>query len=96
MKMQASKEQLEIIIRAGEALCKPSEAARLAGIAINTFKEELQKEGSPIYTAFYSGFETVKLELKESVIALARQGSSPAQTLAFDLLRKSELEMEED
>jgi len=95
-KMQPTKEQLEIISRAGAALSKPSAAARLSGIAIDTFKSELLDEESPIYFAFYSAFETTKLELKESIIAIAQQGSSPAQTLAIAQLRESELEMEED
>jgi len=92
--MQISKEQLEIITRAGSALCKPSEAAKLAGIAIDTFKLELLNEESEIYSAFFSGFETAKLELKESVVAIAQQGSSPAQTLAIAMLNDSEMEME--
>jgi hypothetical protein len=94
--MQVNKDQIEIIERAGAALCKPSEAARLAGIAFESFKGELLNEESEIYQAYYSSFETTKLELKESTIAIAQQGSSPAQTLAFELLRKAELEMEED
>ena len=96
LKMQVTKEQLEIIERAGAALCKPSEVARLAGIAVESFKQQLLDEESEIYTSYFSAFETTKLELKESTIAIAKQGSSPAQTLAFDLLRKAEMEMEED
>lgn len=92
--MQLSKQQLEIITRCGRALSKPSEAAKLAGIAVDTFKHELEDEESEIFQAYFSGFETTKLELKESTIAIALQGSSPAQTLAFDMLNKSELEME--
>lgn len=94
--MQATKEQLEIISRAGAALSKPSEAAKLAGIAIDTFKQELLNEEGEIYYAYFSAFETTKLELKESIVAIAQQGSSPAQTLAISMLNKSELEMEED
>jgi len=94
--MQPTKKQLEIIERAGTALCKPSEAAKLAGLPVDTFKQEIQNEESELYRAYYSGFENTKLKLKESTIAIALQGSSPAQTLAFDLIRKSEMEMEED
>ena len=94
--MQINKEQIEIITRAGKALCKPSEAAKLAGIAVDTFKKNLEDEESEIYQAFFSGYETTKLQLKESTIAIALQGSSPAQTLAFAMLKESELEMEED
>lgn len=94
--MQLTDQQIEIIERAGAALCKPSEAARLSGIEVDTFKNELHNTESKIYQAYYSGFENTKLELKESTIAIAKQGSSPAQTFAFALLRESEMEMEED
>jgi len=94
--MQLTKQQLEIIERAGAALCKPSEAAKLSGIAFDTFKEELENPESEVYAAFFSGYETTKLELKESTIAIALQGSSPAQTLAFSMLRDSEIEMDSE
>lgn len=94
--MQLSKEQKEIIERAGAALSKPSEAAKLAGIAFDTFKEELENPDSEIYVAYFSGYENTKLELKESTIAIALQGSSPAQTLAFSMLHDSELEMDSE
>ncbi len=94
--MQLSNAQIEILERAGNALCKPSEAAKLAGIPLESFKGMLLDEESPAYVAYFSGFETTKLELKESIVALARQGSSPAQNLALTMLQQSELELDEE
>ena len=88
-------EQKETIERAGTAFCKPSEAAKLAGIDFDTFKQALQDEESDIYAAYYSGLENSKLEVKESIITIAKQGSSPAQTLAIGMLKDINLEMEE-
>ncbi len=94
--MQLSKEQKELVERCGAALSKPSELARILGIPAEKVKTALQDQDSELYQLYYSGLETTKLELKESVIAIARQGSSPAQTQAFAILRDVELEMEED
>lgn len=94
--MLVSKEQLEIVERAGAAFCKPSEVCRLAGIPEEVFRQALENPESNIYQSYYSGLETTKLELKESTIAIAKQGSSPAQTMAFGLLKEVEMEMEEE
>lgn len=94
--MQVTKEQLEIIYRAGAAFCKPSEVSKLAGIPFDNLRAELENPESEIYQSYFSGLETTKLELKESAIAIAKQGSSPAQTLAFAMLKEVEMEMEEE
>ena len=93
--MQLTDQQLDIIERCGAALCKTTEVSLLAGIPLELLKKALADPDNEIYQVYHRGLENTKLELKESVIAIARQGSSPAQTLAFGLLKDLEMEQEE-
>jgi len=45
------------------------------------------------YKAFHSGRLQSEVDLRKSVIKLAKSGSSPAQTLALDMLLKSKVKM---
>lgn len=46
-----------------------------------------------IYRAFQCGRLQSEMELRKSIIKLAKSGSSPAQTMAMDLLMKSKIKM---
>lgn len=50
-------------------------------------------EGSQIATAFLKGRLQNEMELRKSIIKLAKAGSSPAQTMSLDLLNKSRVKM---
>lgn len=91
-----TEEEYQMIERCGKALTKPSELARIIGMDPDEVKAALSNPDSEIYEAFFKGFELTKLELRESTLSIASQGSSPAQTLAFQILKDVELEMEED
>ena len=45
------------------------------------------------YNAFQKGRLQSEMELRKSIIKLARAGSSPAQTMSLDLLNKSKVKM---
>jgi hypothetical protein len=47
----------------------------------------------PFYNAFQKGRLQSEMELRKSIIKLARAGSSPAQTMSLDLLHKSKVKM---
>lgn len=49
-------------------------------------EDELLDETSPIYRAYQRGKLKSKMELRKSILTLAKQGSSPAQTLALRIL----------
>ncbi len=92
--MALSPEILKIIERCGAAFCKPVEVSRLCGIKLSVLNNMLLDEESPAYEAYYRGLENSKLALKETTISIAKQGSSPAQTLAFSLLKDLESELD--
>lgn len=87
---------MEMIERCGAALSKPSELARIIGLELEEIRLALLDPESEIYKAYFKGQELTKLELKEATVRIAIQGSSPAQTLAFALLKEVEMEMEEE
>ncbi len=81
-------EQLEMIERCGAALTKPTETARLTGFDVDMLKRELLLPESLIYQYYFRGLENTRLELRERIIAIAKQGSSPAQTLSIGLMQE--------
>ncbi len=55
--------------------------------------EAMEDESSGFYQQFYKGRLQSEVELRKSVIKLAKSGSSPAQTMAMDILNKSKVKM---
>lgn len=96
--MDVSKQQLEDITRIAACGYPPKQVAFMAGIKYTDFMDELMNEESEISIAYYTGFFTSECAVRESVMNLARSGSSPAQTTALKIfdetrreLRKGEL-----
>lgn len=90
--MEMSEDMLKEITRMGAAAYTPKQAAFALGFAPAEFCTWLQDENSPVTLAYYKGFYSSELAIREGVFQLARAGSSPAQTLAmkiFDDTRKS-------
>lgn len=54
---------------------------------------EFAMENEIFYTAFQKGRLQSEMELRKSIIKLAKSGSSPAQTMSLDLLKKSQVKM---
>lgn len=50
-------------------------------------------EGNQVYNAFQKGRLQNEVNLRRSIIQLAKAGSSPAQTMAMDMFNKSKAEM---
>jgi hypothetical protein len=53
----------------------------------------MQDQESDFYKAYYKGRLQSEYDLRKSVVKLAKSGSSPAQTMAMDMLNKSKLKM---
>jgi hypothetical protein len=90
-----SPETLAMIERCGAALSRPIETSRLCGIPFLEFKRLMMIEGSDVYQAYYKGLELSKLALREITISVAKQGASAAQTLAFNMLKDLETEIDD-
>lgn len=84
--MEMTDEQLEELESMGELLVTPEDAAVTMGLDCDLLVLELKKPESPLYTAYHSGRIKTELELRKSIIDLAKAGSSPAQTMAVGFL----------
>ncbi|MDA3822375.1 MAG: hypothetical protein PF450_07185 [Bacteroidales bacterium] len=93
--MKLSEEQLTIIQRCGAAFSKLSETSRLVGLPFDYLKVQMLDPQSEVYQAYYMGLENTKLLLKENIIAIAQQGSAPAQLQALALLKDAEIELDD-
>jgi len=80
-------DQLEMLERCGAALTKPKETSRLVGISLDVLSRALLNPDDLIYQAYFKGLENTRLELRERIIAIAKTGSSPAQTLTVSLMQ---------
>ena len=90
--MKLSDEQLGDITRMGAAAYAPKQIAFSLGLRPYDFLTVMLDENSDVAIAYYKGFYSSELSIRESVMKLARDGSSPAQTLAlkyFDETRKT-------
>lgn len=81
--MEFNSDQLKEIERLAAAAFSPRETAFMLGIAPTEFKNEIANEDSEAAIAYYKGFYSSELAIRESAFLLARSGSSPAQTLAL-------------
>lgn len=88
-----TNEDLLLIQELASYFFTPREIAVMAEINQESFLNELENEDSLIYQAFQKGRLQSEMELRKSIIKLARAGSSPAQTMSLDLLNKSKIKM---
>lgn len=71
----------------------PKEIAVMLELDWNKFKFQVELPDSDAYKAFYSGRLQSEVDLRKSIIKLAKSGSSPAQTMALDLFNASKIKM---
>ena len=71
----------------------PKEIATMLEIRPEFMMNEMEYEDSSIYRAFHTGRLQSEMELRKSIVKLAKSGSSPAQTMALELLNKSKVKM---
>lgn len=71
----------------------PREVATMLELPATEFVAECDNEHSLCFVAFHGGRLQAEVDLRKSVLMLAKSGSSPAQTMALDMLNKSKLKM---
>lgn len=90
--MELNNDILLNITRLAAAAYTPKQIAFCLSMQPYEFLKLMMDENSDVAIAYYKGFYSSELAVRESVIKLARDGSSPAQTLAlkhFDETRKT-------
>ncbi|GAB3550598.1 hypothetical protein [Spirosoma fluminis] len=84
--MNLTKDQLTQIENLASYFFSPDETAIIIDVDTADFEEELLDETSDAYRAYQRGKLKSKLELRKSILTLAKQGSGPAQSLALRVL----------
>ncbi|HYC29551.1 MAG TPA: hypothetical protein VEB42_12050 [Chitinophagaceae bacterium] len=96
-----TEESLQEIKNLAALFFTPREIAVMQEINVTGFiacidhpqPEKLEPGWQKVYNAFHAGRLQAEVDLRTSIIKLAKSGSSPAQTMALDLLNKSKLKM---
>ncbi len=83
--MELSNDQLQEVERLSAAAYTPREVAFILGIKPAEFIAQVKDEDSEAAIAYFKGLYSSELNVRESILLLARNGSSPAQTMANKL-----------
>jgi hypothetical protein len=71
----------------------PTEVAAVLGVRKKEFLTALQDDTSAVYMAYFKGKYLSEAEIRRSIIQQAKQGSSPAQSIALKLIEENDNKM---
>jgi hypothetical protein len=71
----------------------PKEIAIIMQLPVEAFCKACKKENSPAYKAFLAGRLQEEALVRKSIVDFAKKGSTPAQTMALDLIKLSAAKM---
>jgi hypothetical protein len=91
--MELSNEILEEIERIAAAAYSPREVAFILGLPVKVFTAAVKDEDTDASIAYYKGLYSSELKVRESIMQLARNASSPAQTMANKLFDENRLNL---
>ena len=83
----------EEITRLAALFFTPREIAIMLEVEVELFILECANEHGKCYQAFYGGRLQQEVDLRTSILKMAKAGSGPAQTMAMDILTKSKINM---
>ncbi|MEP7111198.1 MAG: hypothetical protein ABI760_24595 [Ferruginibacter sp.] len=88
-----SPDEFEEIKKLAALFYTPRDIAIILEIDIALFVEGCFEEGSPTWQYFNAGRLLSETELRAAIMKLAKAGSSPAQTMATQMLMNSKMKM---
>lgn len=94
--MELNEQDLAQITRLAGCAYSPREIAAMMGIDVTIFISALNDEESDVSAAYFSGLNSSEATVRESVMQLARNGSSPAQAMAMKLFEENKKNMRKD
>ena len=90
--MTYTEEQLQQIDQFASISLRPTDIAVILGVRIEEFKQDIQDESNPAFTAYRHGKALSKVQLHQQEMTLAKVGSP----LALQVARENLLDMEDD
>lgn len=89
--MNLTNDQLEMLERLGAHYFTFKEAAVVLEVPERDLKQQLTDHKSEAFRKYYKGRFTSDLELRESIMKMAKRGSNPAQKMLLDIIKDSKL-----
>ena len=90
---ELTADDLAQINRLGNLGFTPREAAIMLELDIQAVIYACEDDTNTVYKSFHSGRLQREVDLHEKIFKLADSGSSPAQTMALDILKKQQIKM---
>ena len=87
--MNLNEEQLKEIEEYAGLMFTIKEIAIIMNLSYSDLKEEVKNENGNVYLSFKKGRLLIEAKIRKSIFDLAEDGSSPAQSLSLDLIKKS-------
>ena len=85
--------ELQEINAMGAVFFTPKQIAIAMEFEVDPFVDACLENGSDCYNAFEGGRLKSEFEVRKSVVQLAKSGSSPAQTMALEMIKISIMKM---
>jgi len=89
--MNLSAKQLKYVEELGGAFYTPHQIANIMELDTDEIDRMLANRNSEFYKHYWRGFYTSDYEHRQSVIKLAKMGSSPAQTMVESLIKQAKM-----
>ena len=87
--MDLSKEDLAEIEKVAAVAYSPREVAFILGFKVSEFIAQVKDEDSEASAAYFKGLYSSEHAVRESIMNMARNASSPAQTMANNLFNEN-------
>ena len=88
-----STEELKQITDLSALFFTPRDIAKMLEFNETDFAKECKASDSKIHDAYYSGYLQGQVDLRTGIMKMAKAGSSPAQTMALELLKQTKLKL---
>ena len=86
--MKLTTEQLNMLERLGATFFTIKEAAIVLQVPYIDLKNQIEDSNSEAHQVYHKGKFQSELEMRESIIKMAKRGSNPAQKMLLDILQK--------
>ena len=90
---EITPDDLVQITRLGNLGFTPREVAIMLELDIQAVIYACEDDSNDVYKAFHGGRLQREVDLNEKIFKLADSGSSPAQTMALEILKKQQIKM---
>lgn len=91
--MEVTPDLLNEITKIASCAYSPKVVAFMLGVSPADFCALVKDEESDVSIAYYKGFYSSEMSVRESILQLARNGSSPAQSASLELFKHARKEL---